>query len=329
MKVTALAQALAAVTRCKGNIHGAYHMAHSRWGEGADATMILRTAITTGVIGDATAFGDLIAGVPSRSIINAIAAVSPWRRAAPGVPVLCETEPPAASWRNEAQPIAVTSTSFETVRLRGSTSVGGILIYTVEAGRELGDTFMRQLGNDAGEAINYAESSALFDPANDGSGTAPTSLTHDAVTVQSSGTSADAIRNDLASLLSQFRGDLARSCWACSTRTAVRLAFYGDALGSADVTIQGGALGGLPLCAARGVPDSILALTDTSGVVMFDGGAEFSASEQATLTMPDGSNVDLWAANMGALRFTRVLDWAIGRPGCVAAVVNIDWQGTA
>jgi hypothetical protein len=211
------------------------------------------------------------------------------------------------------------------VRLQGRTSIGGIIVYTREAGEELGDVFMRQLGNDSGAAINYAEGDALLNPANDGTGTAPASLTHDAVTVASSGTTAEAIRADLAALLSRFGGDQARSCWACSTATAVRLALLGDALGSADINVTGGYLGGLPLAAARGVPDNVLALIDASGVVLLDGGAQFAASGETMLEMADGSLIDLWSANMGALRFVRVLDWKAGRPGCVAAVTGIDW----
>ncbi|MGF6814011.1 hypothetical protein OKW33_000817 [Paraburkholderia atlantica] len=323
-----LATALAALSRCKGNTHGAYHMALAHWGEAAEVTAILRNAITTGSIGDDHAFADLIAAVPTQSIITAIDRVSPFRRAAPNVPVLVSLAPPTASWRHEAQPVAVTSGAFSTVRLGGDRSIAGILVYTVEAGRELGNTFVQQLGADVGAAVNYAESSALLDVANDGTGTAPAALTHNAITIPSRGTTADDLRNDLATLLSQFGGDLARSCWACSTTTATHLALHATALGNADVNVTGGYLGGLPLCCARGVPDSVLALIDASGVVVFDGGAQFSAAEQTTLSMPDGSTIDLWSANLAAMRFIRILDWEAGRPGCVAAITSIDWGRT-
>ncbi|MFT4063201.1 hypothetical protein [Paraburkholderia sp.] len=325
MEVSTLSKALAAVARCRGDIAGAFRMSLARWGEGSPATLLLRAAITTGALGDDHAFAAMIAGVPTQSIIAAIDRISPWRRAAPNVPVLCESAPPQASWRNEGQVIAVSSADFETVRVNADKSIAGILVFTVEAGRELGDAFMGQLSNDAGGAINYAESDALLNPANDGTGTAPASLTHDAIKVQSTGSTAEAIRNDLATLLAQFGGDMSRAVWAVSSRTATQLALHGAALGSADVNVTGGFLAGLPLCAARGVPDSVLALIDPSGIVLFDGGAQFATSEQSMLTMPDGSVRSLWDENLGALRFIRVLDWQAGRAGCVAAITGIQW----
>jgi hypothetical protein len=181
-------------------------------------------------------------------------------------------------------------------------------------------------------AINYAESSALLDPANDGSGSAPASLTHDAVTVASSGADADAIRADLAALLSQYGGDLSRSVWAVSAATAVRLSLLGGSLGDSDVNVTGGFFAGLPLCAARGVPDNQLVLLDPSGIVLFDDGVRFDTSGETTLNTKnaggDDEVVTLWAANLGALKFVRVLDWQAARPDCVAVLAGIPWTPT-
>jgi HK97 family phage major capsid protein len=322
---TALARALAACMRCKGDVQTAHAMSSAQWGESDPATVLLRAAVTTDSIGDADSFGDLIAAAPTRSILAAIDAVSPFRRSEPGVPVLVSTTSPKAAWRREAQPIAVTATDFTTVTLSADRGLGSIVVFTVESSRMLGDTFTRQLGADVSTAINSAEGGAMFDPNNSGDGDAPASITYNAIAVQSSGTTADALRADLASLIARFGGDFGRAVLVCAPSTAARLALYGAALGAADISTAGGYLAGLPVCVAPGIPPDLIALIDPSGIVLFDGGAAFSASEQANVTLNDGRIITLWAENYSGLRFTRVLDWAIGRPGAVAAVVNIDW----
>lgn len=325
--ISTLALALAAVARCKGDLANAYEIDALK--PHPKAATLLRAAIATGTLApDASMFGDFITAAPSVSIIAAIDRISPFRRTKPGTAVLVDLTPPTASWRAEGAPIVVTGATFTTVRLAGDKSIAGISLYTIEAGRELGDTFVRQLGDDMASSINNAESSALLDPQNDGTGTAPAAITHDAITIPSSGADADSIRADLAELLSQYGGDLSRSVWAVSAATAVRFALLGDALGDADVNVTGGFLAGLPLVSARGVLDDQVTLLDPSGIVVFDDGVRFDTSTQTILDTGAGVMVSLFDENLGATRFMRALDWQVARPDSVATLTGIAWSRT-
>ncbi|WP_245933071.1 hypothetical protein [Caballeronia novacaledonica] len=235
---------------------------------------------------------------------------------------------PAAAWRVETQPIAVTNWNFTTVRLTGDKSIAGIVVTSVEASKELGPEFTRQISNDAASEINYAESSALLDVSNDGTGTAPASITSSGIIVESTGADAASLRADLNTLLSQYRGDLSRAVWAVSSATAVRLALAGDSLGDADVNMTGGFFAGLPLCSANGVPDNQVSLIDASGTVLFDGGVSIDVSRNALLKNGETEILNLYQGNYLGYKFVRVLDWETGRPDSVASLVGIPWTAT-
>ncbi|SAK40663.1 phage-like protein [Caballeronia temeraria] len=328
--VTDFARALAAIARCRGNVLNAKAMAAASYGETSKVVLLLQRAIDTGALSlDAGQLADYIGTAPAVSVVGAVDRISPWRRGAPGVPVLVDKVPPTASWRREGAPLVVTNASFDIVRLSGDRSVGGIICYTAEAGRALGDVFMRQLGDDAASAVAAAEGSALFDPDNDGTGDAPESLVHAGITVASTGTSADELRADIGRVLDQFEGDAQRAVWVASASSAARFALLGDGLGNADTTVRGGALTGFPLVAAAGVPPDVLSLVDPSGVVIFDDGLRVDTSEQTLLNTTDDEGatevLSLWQANIGAAKFSRVADWQAARPASVVTLTGIDW----
>ncbi|MEX3688899.1 phage major capsid protein [Paraburkholderia sp. BR14263] len=332
MHTSEIARAVAALVRCKGDKTTAVKVAVAQWGEQSKAAALLRQAIDTGSIGDEASFAELIAAVPSRSIIRAVDTISPFRAARPGMPVLVTSTPPEATWRAEAQPIDVASAEFEIVRLGADHSIAGIILFTREAASELGERFVRQIANDIGASINSAEGRAMFDVTNAGSASMPASILYGAPTIASTGSTGEALRADISALLDAYGGDLSRSVWVCSPSTAARLSMLGDGLQGADVHVNGGYLAGMPLCAASGVPNDVLALIDPSGIVLYDGGGQVSVADQTLVHVAaeqgDPEAISLWQKNLAATRFVRALDWQAGRTGVAAAITGISWSST-
>ncbi|CAG4905716.1 phage major capsid protein [Paraburkholderia saeva] len=336
------ARALACVARSRGDLTAALSLARATWGDETpgSAARILKDALISSTsigisTGDAdatqwvTAYNAMIDSAKSPGVLDQIQKISPFVTANPNEPVLISDVPPDAQWRPEGGLIVVSNASFKIARI-GIRSLGGILLFTVESVRILGNENVRALSASIADSIGAAESYALTNPDGDGSdGVTPQSLTYGAPQIASTGTDAASIQADVGSMLGQFSGNLGASAWVMNPQTCVRLAMLGNAIGSADLSIAGGAWLGLPVVVNRGVDPSTITLVDPSGVVLVSDPAVFDVATEGTVSVTDDDGTvlethSLWQENLYATKFVRSINWQAA-PGRVVALTGMAW----
>lgn len=173
----------------------------------------------------------------------------------------------------------------------------------------------------------------------------PASVTNGVTPVTASGTDADAVRRDLASLWDQFLGanlSPTDAVYVMSNRTALRLSLMQNPLGQPEfpgMTMNGGTLLGVPVIASEYVPaDSsggLIILIKASEILLADDGqVTVDASNEASLQMDDAPTnppvaatvlVSMFQMNMVALRAERFINWTKARAESVAYIQGANY----
>jgi hypothetical protein len=227
----------------------------------------------------------------------------------------------SAMWVPEQGGVPVTELSFSANGMMPK-KIGGIVVATNELLRDAPAASAILQANLAGANAGLADST-LLDPAGDGSGDAPASITHGVSPQTTTGNAA----KDISKLVSVFTGDLTQ---AYLLTTPVIGAGISAALGYGDAGVRGGSALGLPLLTSPGCTSGILALVDPSRLILVEEGIELTLSNSAALLMtgegspPSTDLVSLFQAECAAIKAVLPTNWAAA-PGCVAYMGSVNY----
>jgi HK97 family phage major capsid protein/HK97 family phage prohead protease len=165
----------------------------------------------------------------------------------------------------------------------------------------------------------------------------PASITNGVTDVPATGTTADALRDDINTLLGRmYTANLAPTSgvWIMSNRMATSISLMRNSLGQKeypDMTPLGGILEGFPVIASESVPDD-----SAGGMIVFvnaqdiffsdDGPVTIDVSREASLQMDTAPSdpttaatvmINLWQRNLVGLRAERYMNWAKRRTAAV------------
>lgn len=186
----------------------------------------------------------------------------------------------------------------------------------------------------------------------------PASITNGVTPITSSGSSADAVRADVAAIMGAFISagmTPSTGVWIMSATTALALSLMRNPLGQKefpDITMMGGRFEGLPVIVSEyaGIPSSpsnhIIVLVNASDIYLADDGqVVIDISREASLEMDDAPTnsvggvgspsapvatqlVSLWQTNSVGLRAERFINWAKRRTEAVAYLDQVNYTST-
>lgn len=229
----------------------------------------------------------------------------------------------SAGFFSESKPLPLSALNLtqEDLRLK---KVGAMIAMTEETLRdssmESQDGIRRDIIRAAAEAVD----SRFLDPAEDGTGEAPKSVTYDA----SNFASTQDPEQDFSLMMETFAGDLKSSAFICHPRTAFEMAATGiDMFRNVSVT-GGGEIAGIPVHTTRMSPrDSDggqILLLDAGQVLFSEEPPDFMPSRNALIefsTTPTGATdtpvaassfpVSAFQANAVVIRMIRRVIWKL------------------
>lgn len=250
------------------------------------------------------------------------------------------TGDPTAYWVGEGKVKPVSSMAFDQVELTFA-KVAGIVTQTEELMRFSQPASEGLIRDGLVAAVAYLVDRDFLDPTKAVTDISPASITNGVTPITATGTTADALRADLGSLLDEYEDDNMGGdslVMVMTRKQAGRIALMRNSLGQREfegISRDGGTLEGVPvivsnnIVAANGSPADgglIVAINASSVMLADDGGVEIDISREASLQMdssPDspatGSTtlVSLWQHNMVAIRAERFINWKKARTGAV------------
>lgn len=230
-----------------------------------------------------------------------------------------------ATFVGEAKPILVLKPTVDNAGLEPA-KVAGMSVWTKEA-LEASPGIEQLVFADLARAYADALDFAMFDPANDGSGIAPVSLTYGATAISATSDLAD----DLAEVFAAFSGNLAEAVFVTTPQIGAGLS---DAFAGRDIGARGGELCGVPVLTSPAVPDGQLTLVDPASIMAaWDEEVELQTSEAGTVEMvssdptqdpPTGAaQVSLWQNNLRSIRAIGRVAWTAGGPSTAVSVTGL------
>ncbi|MDT4824836.1 Phage capsid family protein [compost metagenome] len=308
--------------------------ASARWGayQGAAVTKAAVATLTTDDFGD-TAANEFFDLVRERSLLGRLTGLRqvPFR-----VKMLSMADGTTGYWTAEGASRPLSKPSLQGSAL-SPLKLTVTIVETEEAITSAGRAAEIALQRDMERALIDAMDAAFIDAANAGvPGEKPAAVTFGAPSVASTGSSADAMRSDIANLFELFDGDLSSAFAITDARTAVQMGLMANSgnLVSADVGARGGSLLGVPLLVTRGSPrDSNggqIALLDASAIAFGLDGFLMKRTMDATLAMSDtpeseGVLFSLWQLNLVGFGAEIPANWQVQRDGSVALLTDVAW----
>jgi HK97 family phage major capsid protein len=202
----------------------------------------------------------------------------------------------------------------------------------------------------AAAIVQYMDSQ-FVDPTKAANDVSPASITNGVTPIPASGTTGDALRADVRTLMASFLEDnsqMSTAVWIMRQQTALSIALILNALGQPEfpnISLSGGTLYGMPVVTSEGIPASggspsdgypiILAnagdiLLADDGQVVIDASREASLQMDTTPDSPPTSStvmVSMWQQNMMAIKAERYINWAKRRPDCVGYISGAKYVG--
>ena len=260
----------------------------------------------------------------------------------------------SASWVGEGAPKPVSSLAFDSINL-GHTKVAGIVVMTEELVRFSNPAAEDIVRRDLVETIGGLIDKDFVDPAKAAvSGVSPASITNGVTPVVATGTTADHLRADVKTLMSNFIAanmSLSGAVWIMTETQALAIAMLLNPLGQPEfpgLSINGGTAGtffGIPVILSENIPaqqavagpppipaGSRIILAKASEIMLADDGqVMLDASNQASLQMDNAPTnpptattvmVSLWQMNMVGIRAERFINWTKRRAGAVQFITG-------
>lgn len=332
-------RAVIALAKGGGKFGEAARFAAERWGADSQPARILRAAVGAGTLGDDDWGGSLVGAWQNavREYFDLVAETSiagrltNLRRVPLRVRVVNAASGAGAYWIGEGAPAPISKLEFAAETL-APLKVAALCVLTEELldATDTDPSAETAIRDELVRVTRQALDSAFIDPSNAGAaGEMPASVTNGVSPITSTGDP----KTDLAALVASFAGDLETASLIMRPSIAVSMA-------SADypnVGARGGELAGIPVLTSRLAPAGTIVLVDGSGVAIGEAGADVRVSRQATIEMLDDSLVQdatdgtgtslvsLWQANAVGILAIRTVNWAVGRPGSVAMLSDVDY----
>jgi HK97 family phage major capsid protein/HK97 family phage prohead protease len=251
------------------------------------------------------------------------------------------TSDPTAYWVGEGAVKPLSAMAFDSIELLFN-KVAGIVPMTEELMRFSNPAAEGLVRNGLIAAIAYLTDRDFLDPSKaEVVGVSPASVTNGVTPIAATGVTADALRDDMGSLIAEYlevNMNVGGLVLVMTSAQAMRLSLMRNSLGQRefnDITLNGGSLEGIPvitsenIVAMGGSPTDgypIVAINAPEVLLADDGGVEIDISREASLQMdsaPDSPEttstilVSLWQRNMVAIRAERFITWKKRRTGAV------------
>ena len=359
-KGTAFTRYAMALMAGKGNLMQSAEIA-KRWDDTPQVETVLKAAVAAGTTTDtnwakplveysnmASEFAELLRPATILGRIDGL------RRVPFNIKVPRQTGGASASWVGEGAPKPVSSLAFDSITL-GHTKVAGIVVMTEELVRFSNPAAEDIVRRDLVETIGGLIDKDFVDPAKAAvSGVSPASITNGVTPVVATGTTADHLRADVKTLMSNFIAanmSLSGAVWIMTETQALAIAMLLNPLGQPEfpgLSINGGTAGtffGIPVILSENIPaqqavagppaipaGSRIILAKASEIMLADDGqVMLDASNQASLQMDTAPTnpptattvmVSLWQMNMVGIRAERFINWTKRRTGAVQYITG-------
>ena len=359
-KGTAFTRYAMALMAGKGNLMQSAEIA-KRWDDTPQVETVLKAAVAAGTTTDtswakplveysnmASEFAELLRPATILGRIDGL------RRVPFNIKVPRQTGGASASWVGEGAPKPVSSLAFDSITL-GHTKVAGIVVMTEELMRFSNPAAEDIVRRDLIETISGLIDKDFVDPAKAAvSGVSPASITNGVTPVVATGTTADHLRADVKTLMSNFIAanmSLSGAVWIMTETQALAIAMLLNPLGQPEfpgLSINGGTAGtffGIPVILSENIPaqdavvgppaipaGSRIILAKASEIMLADDGqVMLDASNQASLQMDTAPTnpptattvmVSLWQMNMVGIRAERFINWTKRRAGAVQYITG-------
>jgi HK97 family phage major capsid protein/HK97 family phage prohead protease len=251
-----------------------------------------------------------------------------------------------ANWVGEGLPATLSKATSYTTSLTWS-KLAALAVLTKEEIRFSNPSAEAKVRDDLAAAMVAKQDKDFIDPSKAASANvSPSSITYQTAPVLTTGTTAAALRTDLATLIATF-ATLNMSpddiVLIMNTIDALNISLMITSLGNPvfpGLTMQGGNLLGFPVitttqCTSIGSPVSniIVAVKASEIYLADDGVVTVDASDQASVEMVDSSSqsgvsgtgaslVSFWQSGLLGLKATREINWKLRRTGAARYIYN-------
>lgn len=248
----------------------------------------------------------------------------------------------SVSWVGQGMVKPLSPLSLETIEF-GFSKLAGIIAFTKELAQNSDPSVEELVRADMLAAIAAFSDQQFLDP-NIGAvaDVSPASITFGAVEVESSGSTADQVEADMASLFASVTTNKANAYLLMREDVAIALARLrttsGDRLFPEIST--NGTIWRVPILTSNNVPtdpsspsNDLIVLVDAAEVFLAEGDIEFEPLQHVSLQMdtapdsPDTAStvtVSLWQRNLVGIGVRRFIRWQRRREGAVAYISGIE-----
>lgn len=341
----------------------AYEVAKAHYGEESAVFGILKAAVAAGtttqttwaapLVGDeSTVYADFVEYLRPMTILGRMGQNGvPGPRVVPfRTRLITQTSGGSGYWVGEGAPKPLTKFDFTGTTLE-PLKVANIAVVTMELLRDSSPSAEAIVRDSLAAALAERLDIDFVDPTKTAvNGVSPASITNGVTPIASSGTDADAVRCDIATLLQSYaaaNNPPTTGVLVMSANLAIALMGLRNALGQRefpDISMNGGFLEGFPVVTSQylsGFADSAgeyVFMINAADVYLGDmGGVTVDMSDQASLQFLDNptnnatgsttatSMISLWQTNCVGFRAERTINWAKRRSSAVAVLSGVNW----
>lgn len=312
----------------------------------------LRTVVAVGTTSDSTWAGPLVEDtnlvseyaeiLRAGSIIGRIPGLT---RVPFNIKIPRETTAASVNWVGEGKVKPVSAMAFDQITLAFN-KIAGIVPITEELFRFSSPAIEGIIRTSLTDSIIALMDRDFLDPTKAATDVSPASITNGVTPVTATGTTADALRADLGTLLAEYTEanmNLGSLVLIMTATQAMKIALMRNTLGQREfegLGRDGGSLEGIPVVVSENIVSTggspvdgglIVAVNAREILLADDGGVNVDMSREASLQMettPDSPAtastvlVSLWQHNMIALKAERFITWKARRSGAVQFIQN-------
>lgn len=360
---TEFAQYVMCLGAAKGELSTAVAIAAKRFPDSERVNVVLKAAVEAGTTTDATwamplveytqFAGDFIEFLRPQTIIGRFGAngIPSLRQVPFNIHIRGQTSGGEGYWVGQGAPKPLTSLDFDDTYL-GFAKVANIAVLSEELLRFSNPSAEMLVRDALAAALIQRMDTDFIDPAKVlVANVSPASITNGVTPIASSGTDAQAVRNDINALwaASDDANLLPNNAvYIADSKTARALSLMRNGLGQKEfpgVTMMGGDLDGIPLLISNYVPrdsnGSLFILAFASEIYLSDDGlVTVDASREASLQMlnnPTNNSatatgttmVSMFQTNSVAMRAERYINWKKRRATAVSYLSGVNWSVSA
>lgn len=349
----------ACLASANGSRSEAYEIALKRYPDNKDIHAVLKSAVAAGTTLDSTWAGSLVQyqdfasefveylrpqTILGKFGTNGIPGLS---RVPFKTRIAVQSVGGSAYWVGEGKPKSVTKAGFTTITMDFH-KVATISVLTQEEVRFSNPSAEAKVRDDLAAAVVARIDQDFTDPTNSGTANVkPASITNGLAAVAATGTDADHLRDDFATLAGKFvtaNISPTNGVLIMSATQALSISLMVNALGNRefpDLTMNGGTLFGMPVIVSeylqsQGSPGTgMIIMVNASDILLADDGqVMIDVSREASVEMLDSalvqdstagtgtSLVSLWQSNLVGIRAEREITWKLKRAAGAAYLSN-------